>query len=129
MSLVSSLVMVRVAALVAFFTTRPVLDVFDLVFLPVTLSLIYVPRMVANVEVIAVSTAFHTLLIMPGFFFFFSCLRLRDVYLLLLLLSLGKLLLGICHEYLKGALAVNRCVVLAIDTTALDDVEALAFCH
>ena len=39
MSRVSSFVMERVAALVAFFTTRPVAEVFDLVFLPVTLSL------------------------------------------------------------------------------------------
>ena len=39
MSRVSSLVMERVAALVAFFTTRPVAEVFDFVFLPVTLSL------------------------------------------------------------------------------------------
>ena len=39
MSRVSSLVTERVAALVAFFTTRPVAEVFDLVFLPVTLSL------------------------------------------------------------------------------------------
>ena len=39
MSRVSSLVMVRVAALVAFLATRPVVEVRDLVFLPVTLSL------------------------------------------------------------------------------------------
>ena len=39
MSRVSSLVIVRVAALVAFFTTRPVPDVFDFVCLPVTLLL------------------------------------------------------------------------------------------
>ena len=39
MSRVNSLVAVRVAALVAFFTTRPVVEVFDLVFFPVTLSL------------------------------------------------------------------------------------------
>ena len=39
MSRVSSLVMERVAALVAFFTTRPVAEVLDLVFLPVILSL------------------------------------------------------------------------------------------
>ena len=39
MSRVSSLVTVRVAALVAFLATRPVVEVFDLVFLPVTLSL------------------------------------------------------------------------------------------
>ena len=48
MSRVSSLVMERVAALVAFLTTRPVAEVFDLVFLPVTLSLTYVPRMAAQ---------------------------------------------------------------------------------
>ena len=69
MSRVSSLVTERVAALVAFFTTRPVAEVLDLVFLPVTLSLTYVPSMVAKVEVMAVSTAFHTLLMMPGFCF------------------------------------------------------------
>ena len=39
MSRVNSFVIVRVAALVAFFATRPVVDVFDFVFLPVTLSL------------------------------------------------------------------------------------------
>ena len=39
MSRVSSRVTERVAALVAFFTTRPVAEVFDFVFLPVTLSL------------------------------------------------------------------------------------------
>ena len=39
MSRVSSLVMVRVAALVAFFTTRPVAVVLDFVFLPDILSL------------------------------------------------------------------------------------------
>ena len=38
-SRVSSLVTERVAALVAFFTTLPVADDLDLVFLPVTLSL------------------------------------------------------------------------------------------
>lgn len=38
-SRVSSFVMVRVAALVAFLATRPVVEVLDLVFLPVTLSL------------------------------------------------------------------------------------------
>ena len=39
MSRVSSLVTVRVAALVAFFATRPVVEVLDFVFLPVILSL------------------------------------------------------------------------------------------
>ena len=39
MSRVSSLVTVRVAALVAFLATRPVVEVLDFVFLPVILSL------------------------------------------------------------------------------------------
>ena len=69
MSRVSSLVMVRVAALVAFLTTRSLADFLLLVFLPDTLSLAHVPSRAAKVEVMAVRTAFHTLLIMPGFFF------------------------------------------------------------
>ena len=59
--------MVRVAALVAFLATRPAAEVFDFVFLPDTLSLTHVPRIVASVEVTAVNTAFHTLLMIPGF--------------------------------------------------------------
>ena len=59
--------MERVAAEVAFFTTRPVAEVVDLVFLPVTLFDTHVPKMVANVEVTAVAIAFITFDIMPGF--------------------------------------------------------------
>ena len=59
--------MVRVAALVAFFTTFSLAEVFDFDCLPLTLLLTHVPRMVASVEVTAVSTAFHTFDIMPGF--------------------------------------------------------------
>ena len=57
MSRVSSLVMVRVAALVAFFTTRSLVDVRFLVVFPLTFSLTYVPNMAAKVEVTAVMTA------------------------------------------------------------------------
>ena len=54
MSRVSSLVIERVAAEVAFFTTRPVAEVDDLVFLPVTLFETHVPRMVASVPVMVI---------------------------------------------------------------------------
>ena len=69
MSRVSSLVMVRVAALVAFLTTRSLADLRLLVSLPETLSLTQVPSMAARVDVIAVRMALKTLLMMPGFFF------------------------------------------------------------
>ena len=55
-----SRVMVRVAALVAFLTTRPVAEVDDLRdFFPVTVSEILVPMMVAIVAVTAVTLAFQ----------------------------------------------------------------------
>ena len=69
MSRVSSLVMVRVAAEVALLTTFSRAEVFDLVFLPLTLSLTQVLKMVAKTDVTAVMTVFITLLIMPGFLF------------------------------------------------------------
>ena len=65
-----SRVICRVAALVAFFTTRPVADVEDFLdFLPVTLSDTNVPTIVASVAVMAVMMALNTLLKKPFFFF------------------------------------------------------------
>ena len=61
MSRVSSRVTVRVAAEVAFLATRPVAEVRDLVFLPVTASDTIVPSMAAKVPVMAVIMAFSTL--------------------------------------------------------------------
>ena len=60
MSLVSSLVMVRVAAEVAFFTTFSVAEVFDFVCLPDTLLLTKEPTTVAMVDVTAVMIAART---------------------------------------------------------------------
>ena len=72
MSRVNSRVMVRVAAEVAFFTTFPVVEVFDFFFfLPVTLSETAVPTIVASVAVMAVMMAFSTLEKNPGFVLFF----------------------------------------------------------
>ncbi len=59
--------MERVAADVAFFTTRPVAEVLLLVFLPVTLFETHVPKIVASVPVMAVIMAFITFDSMPGF--------------------------------------------------------------
>ena len=67
-----SRVMVRVTELVAFFATRPVIEVFDFVFLPVILSLTYVPRRAAKVPVIAVMMPFHIFFISPGLAFSFA---------------------------------------------------------
>ena len=72
MSRVSSRVAVRVAAEVAFFTTRPVVEVLLFVFFPVTLSLTHVPKMAAKVPVMAVTMAFHTFDRNPGFVLFES---------------------------------------------------------
>jgi hypothetical protein len=59
--------MVRVAADVAFFATRPVAEVRDFVFLPVIASDTIVPAIVANVPVTAVMIAFIIFDTMPGF--------------------------------------------------------------
>ena len=69
MSRVNSRVIVRVAALVAFFTTLSFVEVLERVFLPVTLLLTYVPSIAAKVEVSAVMTAFITLPSIPCFAF------------------------------------------------------------
>ena len=58
---VSSRVMVRVAAEVAFFTTLPVVFVVERDFLPVTLFEIAVPKTVASVAVMAVRMDFNIL--------------------------------------------------------------------
>ncbi len=103
MSRVSSLVMVRVAAEVAFFTTRSLVDVRRLVVLPLTFSLTQAPRMAASVDVTADITAFSTLDMMPGFCF--------------------SALAGFSH--LEGTLALYGVVVLAVDAALLDDVQTL----
>ena len=66
MSRVSSRVMVRVAADVAFLAMRPVVEVFDFVFLPVMASDTIVPATVANVPVMAVMMALTIFDTMPG---------------------------------------------------------------
>ena len=129
MSRVSSLVMERVAALVAFLTTRPVAEVFDLVFLPVTLSLTYVPRMAARVEVMAVRMALPTLPNRPGFFFSALASGCGISISACCWFLLCQLTVSLCHQHLEGTLTVNWRIVFAIDTALLDDVETLSFGH
>ena len=65
-----SRVIVRVAAVVAFFTTLSLADLRVFVSLPVTLLVMKAPTMAARVDVMAVTMALSTFFIMPGFFFF-----------------------------------------------------------